>query len=902
MLIFSAFIIVSWASVGNAYTLSSATDTHAAMQRDNDNYPPSNFHASARGNDVHLGWDTPEPPPPGEWITWCNVDQLGNAIGTGGATTFDVAHLYDSADLATFHGSTLTHVKIVAGEANCVYTLKIWTGGTATAPGNMVHSQVIAAPALNVWTEVELTTPVPIPVSGNLWIGYGVNTQTGHPAGCDDGPMVPGKGNIMNFNGWTTLDLLGDGLTYNWLIQGYVDHNRALVQMPEPIYEAPQAFQSGQLALFTNPNAALASAQNLTREQVGYKVYRDNNLVATIDDPVTFTYIDAGLDFGSYSYTLTAYYDDGESVPVGPLEVLVEELDAPTDLAATVERNNVSLTWANPQPPQVGEWISWSDNTTVGNSIGTDSASTFEVAHRYEASDLTEHVGGVLTQVKFAPMYADCIYTVKIWTGGTSAAPGTLVHEQVVSNPTVNDWTTAILTNPITIAAGTQYWIGYRVNTQGGHPAGCDNGPMVAGKGNMMYFNSAWTTLDALNAAFNYNWLIQGFVAQGRSVKAIQLPALVEAPLPAVTGQFTSHFTAQSRDLTRAVIMGYRVYRDDVAIATIDDPEIVTYTDNGVPNGDYIYGVGAVYNTGESASATIAVNVNLQMAPAVMEDGFEEYADFATEFGDWTLMDQDYSETYGIDGVDFPGSGSQMAFIIFNPSQTVPPLAGLEPYEGDKMAASFAAVTPPNKDWLITPRISLDVNSSLKFYARSHTAQYGMERFRVGVSTMPVIVPQGFQYITGAADVEAPANWTEYTYDLSAFDGQQVYIAIRCTSDDAFIFYVDNFSVHTGEGTDTQDATTPVLTTELRSNYPNPFNPETTIRFSTKEAGPVALEIYNVKGQLIKQLVNEDKAAGNHTVVWNGTDQNNRPVSTGVYFYKMNAGKYSSTKKMIMMK
>ena len=47
-------------------------------------YPPSNFHASVAGNDVHLAWDAPEPPPTGEWITWCNIDQLGNAIGTGG--------------------------------------------------------------------------------------------------------------------------------------------------------------------------------------------------------------------------------------------------------------------------------------------------------------------------------------------------------------------------------------------------------------------------------------------------------------------------------------------------------------------------------------------------------------------------------------------------------------------------------------------------------------------------------------------------------------------------------------------------------------------------------------------------------------------------------------------------
>ena len=89
---------------------------------------------------------------------------------------------------------------------------------------------------------------------------------------------------------------------------------------------------------------------------------------------------------------------------------------------------------------------------------------------------------------------------------------------------------------------------------------------------------------------------------------------------------------------------------------------------------------------------------------------------------------------------------------------------------------------------------------------------------------------------------------------------------------------------------------------ELHGNFPNPFNPETTIRYSVKEATPVSIDIYNVKGQLVKTLVNENKASGHYSVTWNGRDNNNLPVSSGVYFYKMLAGKYSSTRKMILMK
>ena len=93
-----------------------------------------------------------------------------------------------------------------------------------------------------------------------------------------------------------------------------------------------------------------------------------------------------------------------------------------------------------------------------------------------------------------------------------------------------------------------------------------------------------------------------------------------------------------------------------------------------------------------------------------------------------------------------------------------------------------------------------------------------------------------------------------------------------------------------------------VVATALNNNYPNPFNPVTNISYSIKEAGIVTLEVYNVKGQLVRTLVNDVKETGNYTSTWNGTDNSNKSVSSGVYFYKMKSGNYSSTKKMILMK
>ncbi len=77
--------------------------------------------------------------------------------------------------------------------------------------------------------------------------------------------------------------------------------------------------------------------------------------------------------------------------------------------------------------------------------------------------------------------------------------------------------------------------------------------------------------------------------------------------------------------------------------------------------------------------------------------------------------------------------------------------------------------------------------------------------------------------------------------------------------------------------------------TKLHQNYPNPFNPTTTINYTIKENSKVSINIYNIKGQKVKQLISgiRQLLEGQHSVVWNGKDDNGKPVSSGIYFYKM---------------
>lgn len=89
---------------------------------------------------------------------------------------------------------------------------------------------------------------------------------------------------------------------------------------------------------------------------------------------------------------------------------------------------------------------------------------------------------------------------------------------------------------------------------------------------------------------------------------------------------------------------------------------------------------------------------------------------------------------------------------------------------------------------------------------------------------------------------------------------------------------------------------------ELCQNFPNPFNPETTIQFSLPNDSQVTIDIYDIQGHWVRNLVNDSKSAGSYFITWDGKDDNSRKLGSGVYFYTMRAGTTVITRKMILMK
>ena len=87
----------------------------------------------------------------------------------------------------------------------------------------------------------------------------------------------------------------------------------------------------------------------------------------------------------------------------------------------------------------------------------------------------------------------------------------------------------------------------------------------------------------------------------------------------------------------------------------------------------------------------------------------------------------------------------------------------------------------------------------------------------------------------------------------------------------------------------------------MSGNYPNPFSDKTIIRFTLPSAGIVSIDIFNLNGQLVNQLLNTELLPGDHEVIWDATNENGGAIQSGFYFYKINFGNQSITEKMILL-
>jgi len=273
----------------------------------------------------------------------------------------------------------------------------------------------------------------------------------------------------------------------------------------------------------------------------------------------------------------------------------------------------------------------------------------------------------------------------------------------------------------------------------------------------------------------------------------------------------------------------------------------------------------------------------------IFEDSFEDYEDFTIDnFGDWQQVDIDGGETWGVTELgDFPNVNYIGAGIIFNAVALDPTFDGsqYDAYTGDKGLYFFASgangTTFPNDDWTISPQISLAgaMGSQLTFYTKALTDIYGPDMFEIGVSTTGSDIAD-FEIVSSM--VIPGTEYELFELDLSDYDGQDVYIAIHCITDDGLLLMIDDFTVTADEVMAVSD-----LDKNVSSVYPNPVVDTFNVNLSSKfNAGNVTVTVTDMAGKTVKTF----GAAGSYNI---------SELPKGVYVVKITDGKNTETKKIV---
>jgi hypothetical protein len=271
--------------------------------------------------------------------------------------------------------------------------------------------------------------------------------------------------------------------------------------------------------------------------------------------------------------------------------------------------------------------------------------------------------------------------------------------------------------------------------------------------------------------------------------------------------------------------------------------------------------------------------------PIVWRDNFECHTPFAIDnIEGWTAIDNDGSAVYGANDVDFTNEAYFGSGIIWNNNEATSvggaDINGYSSYEGNQGLHFFAATSTLNDDWMIGPEFTISGVSSpsLSFWAKSLTDQWGLERFQIAIGSSTD--PADFTVISAGSYEEAPTEWTQYEYDLSAYDGQTIRVGIHYVGYDSFVLQMDSFVVEGTLGLNNIQS--------LDMNiYPNPVNGNF-VTIQTPINGVKYVEVFDITG---KRLINTSLSADTLEV---------SSLSAGMYLIKVTVEGQSKTSKLIV--
>jgi hypothetical protein len=272
------------------------------------------FAQGINNEDVELNWEdaTGEN---GSSLAYCS-DVYYSSFALGQGLTYSIAIGWPSDFLENYESQSVEYVSFFPSDEVSEFTLKAWAGENRET---LIYSQQIPDYTPYQWNTIQLDAPIFIDATENLYIGLEIN-QVGfnYPAAIDEGPSVEGFSDLIYFeNEWLTL--ADFGFSNNWLIKAFVSEvNNPVVmqQLPRVAIEKQNTGTNNSLQIqqYTHTGIAHLNRQSRSLLFEGYNLFRDGELIESLLQENT--YYDAGLDLGTYTYQVTAVYEQGESQPI----------------------------------------------------------------------------------------------------------------------------------------------------------------------------------------------------------------------------------------------------------------------------------------------------------------------------------------------------------------------------------------------------------------------------------------------------------------------------------------------------------------------------------------------------------------------------------------------------------
>jgi len=607
-------------------------------------------------------------------------------------------------------------------------------------------------------------------------------------------------------------------------------------------------------------------------EVQGYRVFRQNTLL-TEDLITTLTYEDTAPDYGYYTYYVVAIYTgDFSSTPSNTVNAFVARLNSPRNLVGNQIEDAVSLNWSAPQ-----------DESYLG---------TFQYYKIYRNESL---IASPITSASYTDNDVEI--------GSTYTYHVTAKYVQGESTPSN--------TQTITLEAGVEYLpptnlnvavTGLDVHLQWVAPVN----PTATVLGYNVYRNSAQvneslvTTVTFTNTTpeyGNYAYHVTAVYADSESIPSNICNVFVARlnPPQSLTVQQVEmsaslSWSAPNNESHLGTFQYYKVYRNGDVISP-NTLISTSFTDNDVVvNTAYTYKITAQYVQGESIASN-EVSITLTSATEYLPPtNLTSTVNILTVTLQWLAPTSANVTGYNVYRNAVQINESIVSSLSYD--DTVPDYgnytyhvtalyAGNESIPSNTAQVFVARLNPPRE----LSSLQIEDYVSLSWFVplvEEHLGTFQYYKIYRNNTLISAGTVMGVFY----SDYDVQTG-NSYTYHVTAKYAQGESVP----SNTSTISLVSE-----------DDETAVPIQTILIGNYPNPFNPETTIYFMLSHNSQVEITIYNLKGQKIKSLINGGMMSGTHRFVWNGTDELGYPVSSGVYLYQMKTDDYMSMRKLILMK